>query len=246
MSNNQQTAAIIIIGNEILSGRTQDQNVQYIATRLSELGLVLSEVRIVRDEEKDIVKALNELRSVNDYVFTTGGLGPTHDDITPASIAKAFGVSLVRDKGVEKMLRERSGLGEDFYVMADAPEGAKWVENETGPGFYIDNVYVMAGVPYIAQDMFAKFESMIIAGQKFISKTILVFSGESVIRDILAEAQKEFSDIQIGSYPFINEEKKWLTKIVVRGQDFGRIINAESKLVTHFMSMNIKYKEVVE
>lgn len=245
MSKNQHTAAIIIIGNEILSGRTQDKNVQFIAQRLSDLGIRLCEVRMVPDIEGRIVKAVNNVRKQYDYVFTTGGIGPTHDDITPASVAKSFKVPLIRDKGVEKILRKRCNLSGDVFVMADAPEGAVWIHNDTGPGFYLENVFVMAGVPSIAQEVFAKIEPMLVGGNKFISKSVTIFAGESKIRDMLYNMQDKFSQLQIGSYPFVDADKKWYTDIVVRSQNSEEIEIAIKWLVKKLDTLELRYKEVM-
>jgi molybdenum cofactor synthesis domain-containing protein len=244
MIKNQHTAAIIIIGDEILSGNTQDENTRFIAQKLSDLGIELCEVRIVPDIENKIADAVNSLRKQYSYVFTTGGIGPTHDDITPASMAKAFNVPLVRDKEVEVLLRKRSNLADDVFVMADAPRGAVWIHDDSGPGFYIENVFVMAGVPSIVRSLFNKIEAMLVGGKKFISRAVTVFAGESAVRDILYNMQETFSSLQVGSYPFADSNKKWLTNIVVRGQNQLEIANAIKWLVKHLKDSAIEHKEV--
>ena len=246
MTNNQQTAAILIIGNEILSGRTQDKNVQFIAGRLSELGVVLSEVRIVPDEKEQIINAVNKLRKKYSYLFTTGGIGPTHDDITAASIAEAFGVQLVRDEALAIRLKKRCNLSDDDVIAADIPQGAKLIEVDSGPGFNIENVYVLAGIPSIARAMFEKLESELVGGKKFSSRIITVLIGESTIKNVLSNVQNDFSDLQLGSYPFVREDGSWGTDIVIRGQDGARIAFAATKFLQELDKMNIKYSEELE
>lgn len=200
------SAALIIIGNEILSGRTQDSNTPWIAERMTERGIVLGEVRIISDEEEQIIHAVNELRRRYDYVFTTGGIGPTHDDITAASVAKAFGLPLVRNDVAHNMLEQHYGAEEltpPRAKMALIPQGATLIPNPVtaAPGFIIGNVHVMAGVPRIMQVMMEHIMSGIKAGQPILSNSISCTLPESAVAEGLGELAIRYPDVQIGSYP---------------------------------------------
>ncbi|PKU21652.1 competence/damage-inducible protein A [Telmatospirillum siberiense] len=217
------TAALVIIGNEVLSGRTQDANLQYIALGLNEAGVRLKEVRVVADDEAAIIKTVNELRAANTYVFTTGGIGPTHDDITAECIAKAFGVALKRDpRAVECLLRQikPENLNEARLRMANIPDGGELIDNPVShaPGFRVDNVFVMAGVPKIMQAMFDGIRGSLKGGAKMVSKSVTIHAGEGVIADGLRQLQERRPDVEIGSYPF-NREGRYGTVIVTRGTD---------------------------
>ncbi len=200
------TAALVIIGNEILAGRTQDSNTPWIAERLTDYGIVLAEVRIIPDHENVIIKTINALRPDFDYIFTTGGIGPTHDDITADSIAKAFGVELVQNEQAFRMLEEHYGLEEltpPRAKMCMIPEGAQLIPNPVtaAPGFIIENVHVMAGVPRIMQAMLDHLLGMIKAGKPILSNTVACSLQESVLASDLAELQERYPDVQMGSYP---------------------------------------------
>lgn len=245
-------AAILITGNEILSGSTQDVNVQYIAKHLSELGVTLAEVRMVRDIEEDIVFAVNELRTKYDYVFTTGGIGPTHDDITAASIAKAFGVTLERNAKAVEIMEARSVkleriMHEASYKMADMPKNAELILNEVSgaPGFSIENVYVMAGIPNIMQAMFNYIKPRLETGTKFISKKIVAHAGESMIAKILEDVNIEYKDLDLGSYPF-QIDGKWGTNLVIRGQDAKRVEEAHRRLENQLEAEDIEFTNMSE
>ncbi|MCH9753730.1 MAG: competence/damage-inducible protein A [Alphaproteobacteria bacterium] len=250
MSNNQPTAAILIIGNEILSGRTQDLNVQFIANKLSDIGIILVEVHMVQDDEDQIVDSVNVLRKKHKYVFTTGGIGPTHDDITAPSIAKAFGVSLKRSAEAFDMIKrhlKKKGkvIKNESAVMADVPVGAELIKNSLSgcPGFNIENVYVLAGIPDIVKSMFENIEEELERGEKFISKNIKVFIGESAIKDILQNAQDKYDKLQFGSYPF-RENEEWGTVMVVRGQNPIDIEEAFLELKKELKKYGINFSEV--
>ncbi len=228
-------AALVIIGNEVLSGRTQDANIAHIAVNLNEYGIRLMEVRVVPDIEKDIIKAVNELRAENDYVFTTGGIGPTHDDITAASIAKAFGVTLERSEQTRQMLLDYYGdeaaLTPARLKMADIPAGAKLVPNPVSgaPGIHIGNVYVMAGVPRIMQAMLDNILPTLKGGAPVLSRTVTCGMPESQIADELSKLQDQYPHIDIGSYPSYREGKH-STALVLRGTDPREIDKAAGEL----------------
>lgn len=200
------TAALCIIGNEILSGRTQDSNTPWIAERLTERGILLGEVRVIPDEEAVIIFTVNELREKFDYVFTTGGIGPTHDDITAECVAKAFGVPLIQNDEAFKMLEDHYGLEEltpPRAKMCLIPEGATLIPNPVtaAPGFNMGNVYVMAGVPRIMQAMLDHVMGVIVAGKPILSSTVSCTLTESAIAADLEDLQERYQDVQIGSYP---------------------------------------------
>ena len=216
-------AALIIIGNEILSGRTQDRNLSYLANWLNEIGIQLSEVRVIRDEEEVIVKTVNYLRETYSYVFTTGGIGPTHDDITSLSIARAFNVDLeVNDKALSilKEFYKDSELTNARMKMTMIPKGAELVENpiSKAPGFKMENVFVMAGIPSIMQGMLEGARKHLKGGDIIKSSSVDVFTPESNIAEELAELQKNYPGVEIGSYPF-SKEGKFGTSLVLRSKD---------------------------
>lgn len=220
MSIIKKSAAFIIIGNEILSGRTKDLNLNFIACQLTDMGINLMEAKIVKDIESDIIKSVNELRVKYDYVFTSGGIGPTHDDITALAIAKAFKVNLYRDKVAEQLLRDHytaEQINEARLKMADIPEGASLLNNpvSSAPGFKIGNVFVMAGVPKIMQSMFLATKEHLEGGSKMKSKMVSAFISEGNIALELAEIQDHNPKVEIGSYPYIRNEKLG-TSLVVR------------------------------
>ena len=204
------TAAIIVIGNEVLSGRTQDVNVQFLALGLGELGISLDEVRIIADVEDEIVSAVNLLRDKYDYVFTTGGIGPTHDDITTASVSKAFGREMIRNPEAEAILLANY-KPEDVTAarvkMADTPDGddVVLIHNPVSkaPGYQVENVFVMAGVPRIMQAMFDDLKPRLKGGATVSSRSLDAFIPEGLVAGPLAKVQEEFPDIEIGSYPFV-------------------------------------------
>ena len=227
------TAAILVIGDEILSGRTKDKNIGYIAEYLTNIGVDLREVRVVADIEEEIVAALNALRVRYTHVFTTGGIGPTHDDITADSVAKAFGVSIDVDERAVKLLLERipkADLNEARLRMARIPDGADLIENSVSkaPGFSIGNVHVMAGVPTIMQAMLDAVTPRLKTGKRMLSRSIPARAKEGDVAQPLGEVQKQFPDIGMGSYPSFEEGKGPTTTLVLRGRDAARLDEAEA------------------
>lgn len=225
-------ASLIIIGNEILSGRTLDKNTQHIALTLGKLGIDLKEVRVVPDVENEIIDAVNTLRNRFKYVFTTGGIGPTHDDITPESIAKAFGRKLVLDDEAHQSLIKYYGgvehLNEGRLKMCMLPEGAGKIANDVtaAPGFYVENVYVMAGVPKIMHAMLEAILPHLERGTLVKSHTIRVDAPESQLAKIMTDAQNATADVDIGSYPYLAGDDGYAkagVNIVFRGKDVSLI-----------------------
>jgi len=217
------TACVLIIGNEILSGRTQDRNLAFLGQRLNDLGIRLMEARVVPDVEAVIVATLNEVRRRFDYVLTTGGIGPTHDDITADCVAKAFGRPLIVHPEARAILEAHYPPGEltDARLrMARTPEGAELIENPVSkaPGFQVENVFVMAGIPDIMQAMFASLQHRLAGGQPLRSRTVAVELGESFVADGLARLQERFPDVEIGSYPF-NRAGVFGTRLVLRATE---------------------------
>jgi molybdenum cofactor synthesis domain-containing protein len=231
------TAAILVIGDEILSGRTKDKNIGYIAEYLTNIGIDLKEVRVVPDEEDEIVGALNALRARYTYVFTTGGIGPTHDDITADCVAKAFGVTIDVDPRARKLMEERFAargveINEARLRMARIPAGAELVENaQSGaPGFWIGNVIVMAGVPSIMQAMLDAAAPRLQTGVKMISETIKGDVREGDIGTELGQIAKQHPDVSIGSYPFFDDKTGPNTNLVIRSRDAGHLAAAKAEV----------------
>jgi len=236
------TAALLVIGDEILSGRTKDKNIGFIAEYLTAVGIDLKEVRVVPDIEDEIVAGLNALRKRYTYVFTTGGIGPTHDDITADSVAKAFGVSIDVDPRAVALFKERAptlDLNEARLRMARIPAGAELVENKvsTAPGFMIGNVIVMAGVPSIMQAMLDAVSGRLRTGQKMLSETILANAREGDIGTPLGEIAKAYPETMIGSYPFF-DGKGPNTNIVVRARDASVLAAAKLAIENMLTQVN--------
>jgi molybdenum cofactor synthesis domain-containing protein len=232
------TAAVLVIGDEILSGRTKDKNIGYIAEYLTALGIDLKEVRVVGDEEAEIVAAVNALRSRYSYVFTTGGIGPTHDDITADSVAKAFGVSIDVDPRAHALMKaayDKRGIEMTpaRLRMARIPAGGDLVANalSVAPGFKIGNVIVMAGIPSVMQVMLDAVTPMLKTGRKMLSDTIELYRPEGEIGDMFGAHQKEFPDVSMGSYPF-NREGRFGTHLVLRSTSAERLAEAMAGLKT--------------
>ncbi len=228
------TAAVLVIGNEILSGRTKDANLHYLAEQLTAIGIRLTEARVIPDVEARIVETVNELRARFDYVFTTGGIGPTHDDITSACVARAFGVPLLKDPRAVKLLTDHYGaanLTEARLRMAHIPEGARLIDNpiSTAPGFQLGNVFVLAGVPAIAQAMFAGLKGRLHGGDPVHSKTVGAYIGEGVIAKDLGALQDRYPMLEIGSYPFFRQGK-FGASFVLRGTEAAKIAAAAEEL----------------
>ena len=237
------TAALLIIGDEILSGRTKDKNIGYIAEYMTNIGIDLKEVRVVPDEEEDIIAALNALRSRYSYVFTTGGIGPTHDDITADCVAKAFGVPIDVDPRAVAAMRERfkpEELNEARLRMARIPQGGELVHNSYNkvPGFRIGNVIVMAGVPVIMQHMLDAVAPTLRTGVKLLSETVRAGMREGDVGEALRAVAKAHPDAMIGSYPFWNESGEPDTNLVVRARDAGKL--AEAKAAVEAMLRDLR------
>ena len=227
------TAGLLVIGDEILSGRTKDKNIGYIAQFLTELGIDLREVRVVRDIEDDIVAALNALRHRYTYVFTTGGIGPTHDDITADSVAKAFGVPIDYDPRAVALLRTRfqgAELNEARMRMTRVPAGAELVANKVSlaPGFWLGNVIVMAGVPAIMQAMLDEVAPKLKTGRQMLSETIRADAREGDIGTELGAIAAAHDGVVIGSYPFFDEARGPNTNVVIRGRDPQKLAAAKA------------------
>jgi len=229
------TAALLVIGDEILSGRTKDKNIGYIAEYLTAVGIDLKEVRVVADDEAAIVEALNALRTGYDYVFTTGGIGPTHDDITADSVAKAFGVAIDFEPEVVELLRARfAERGTEMNAarmrMARIPNGAALVHNKvsTAPGFWLGNVIVMAGVPGIMQVMLDDVAPKLKTGVKMLSETVCAYLREGDIGSELGEIAKAHPAVVIGSYPFMDEKFGPNTNVVIRSRDPAQLADAKA------------------
>ncbi|SCA55515.1 Molybdopterin binding domain-containing protein [Candidatus Terasakiella magnetica] len=204
------TACILIIGNEVLSGRTQDANLNFLAGELNTLGIQVGEARVIPDVEQTIIETLNYARDTYDYVFTTGGIGPTHDDITSACVAKAMGYDFAHHPDAVKMLQSHykpEDLNEARLRMAQTPVGASLIENpiSKAPGYQIENVFVLAGVPRIARAMFDNLKSRLVGGAPVLSTTVSSDLGEGVIAQPLGDIQTLYPDIDIGSYPYFKD-----------------------------------------
>lgn len=232
------TAAMLIIGDEILSGRTKDRNIGHLADIMTAIGIDLKEVRIVPDEQSEIVGAVNALRAKYTYLFTTGGIGPTHDDITADSVAAAFGVPCEYDKRAYAMLEANYASRELEFTdarkrMARMPRGAEHIDNpiSVAPGFRIGNVHVMAGVPQIFQAMLDNVLPTLKTGNKLLSVTIQCPFGEGVIGTLLGDIQKAHPDTIIGSYPKYLDGKFW-TELVVRARSQEALDPARDAVVS--------------
>jgi molybdenum cofactor synthesis domain-containing protein len=224
MAANNPTACLLVIGNEVLSGRTQDANIRFLATHLGELGIPLREVRVIPDVEATIVETVNEVRGRFDYVFTTGGIGPTHDDITSECIAKAFGVPWEPHPVAFARMEKAYKPGEFNAArqrMATMPRGARLIENamSVAPGFQMDNVYVMAGVPRVMQSMFEWLAPHLQGGQKIESRAVHAIGlPEGLIAEGLGAIQTRYPDIDLGSYPFYRPTGNGVA-LVAKGTD---------------------------
>lgn len=230
------TAAMLVIGDEILSGRTRDANMHYLAGELTKHGIDLKEVRIVSDDHPAIVTAVQALSKAYDTVFTSGGIGPTHDDITADCIAEAFGARIdVRDDAREILKAHYAKTGFDLNAarlrMARIPDGAALIDNPVSmaPGFTIGNVHVMAGVPQVFQAMVASVLPTLTGGAPLLSQTLRVFRGEGDIAETLAQLAEQYSDLSVGCYPF-QKDGAFGANIVVRGSEGKRVDAAITQL----------------
>jgi molybdenum cofactor synthesis domain-containing protein len=228
------TACVLIIGNEILSGGTQDQNLAFLAKGLNAAGIRLKEARVIADDGAAIVAAVNEVRGTFDYVFTTGGIGPTHDDITAQAIADAFGLELTLHPEAKRLLEGHfppGGLNAARLRMAMLPDGAALLPNpiSRAPGFRVGNVFVLAGVPQVMQATFNELRHRLKGGARMLSRSVSCALGEGTIAAELAALQARFGDLEIGSYPYFRRNDFGVT-LVIRGTDGGRIAAATEEL----------------
>jgi molybdenum cofactor synthesis domain-containing protein len=234
MPETNPTACLLVIGNEVLSGRTQDANIRFLARGLGEIGIPLREVRVIPDVPATIIGTVNEVRAKFDYVFTTGGIGPTHDDITSECIAAAFGVPWEPHPDAWSRM-ERSYKPGEFNAarqrMATMPRGATLIDNamSVAPGFQIGNVYVMAGVPQIMQATFTELRHNLKGGAKVLSRSVSCSLGEGVLAKGLGELQARYDDLEIGSYPYFRRADFGVT-LVIRGTDRARLLVATEEL----------------
>ena len=245
--NTKVNAAILIIGNEILSGRTQDTNTSTLATWLNSIGVKVGEVRVIPDIEKIIVDVLNLLRKTYDYVFTTGGIGPTHDDITAESVSKTFGIKYEIHKEAYKILESYYKPGEfneGRQKMVWMPKDANLILNPTSgaPGFNVENVFCLPGVPSILKSMLGGLKNTIVGGEPILSCTISLRTVESEIANSLTRVQNENKDVEIGSYPFFQAGKLGVS-IVIRSEDQSKINKCNTQILEFVNKKNI---EVVE
>jgi|TARA_B100000959_G_scaffold147439_1_gene154800 molybdenum cofactor synthesis domain-containing protein len=244
MNKNPKNAGVIVIGNEILSGRTQDLNISYIGKRLEGLGIILSEVTIIPDIENDIINKVKVYSERYDYVFTTGGIGPTHDDITTVSIAKAFNVNVVRNKDAANRMEkhyQHSNLSEARLKMADIPEGAILINNHVSgaPAFQINNVFVLAGVPEIMRSMFDSLIEHLVSGPAILTSSVCTNLTESKLANGMSKIQEECQAVSIGSYPFFKQGNLGVN-IVLRSTDKDLLLN-QHKLIEELVN-NLKGK----
>jgi len=248
MTNKKEIiAAIIIIGNEVLSGRTKDLNTSTLAQWLNSLGINVQEVRVIPDIEKTIIDNVNELKSKFNYVFTTGGIGPTHDDITASSISKAFNLEYGIHKEAFSILEKYYDPGEfneGRQKMAKMPNTAKLILNPTSgaPGFYVENVFCLPGVPSILKSMIGGLNNVLVGGDPILSKTINLRTYESEIAKSLTEVQNNNNDVEIGSYPFFRAGKLGVS-IVLRSVDKKKIDKCNEQILEF---INKKKIEIVE
>ncbi len=250
MSN--PTAALLIIGNEILSGRTQDKNLNWLAVQCSGLGIRFAEARVIPDIEAEVVEAVNGMRAKYTYLFTTGGIGPTHDDITTACIAKAFGVSVIRHPQAAALLENYYSpdmRNEARMRMADVPEGASLIANpvSAAPGYRMENVFILAGVPSIMQAMFDGLRGELQSGDAYRSRSLRVWVGEGNLAILMSEVQQAHPGLDIGSYPFSQfqgtERARFGTSIVVRGTDKAALDQAFALLESGIKTAGYAYNE---
>ena len=245
--NTKVNAAILIIGNEILSGRTQDTNTSTLATWLNSLGVKVNEVRVIPDIEKTIVDTLNILRKENNYVFTTGGIGPTHDDITAQSVSKAFGFKYEIHKEAFEILEayyKPGEFNEGRQKMVWMPKNAKLILNPTSgaPGFSVENVFCLPGVPSILKSMLGGLKNRIVGGEPILSQTLSLKTVESEIASSLKKVQNQNQEVEIGSYPFFHAGKLGVS-IVIRSENQSKIDECSSQILKFVREKKI---EVVE
>ena len=243
-ANKKVNAAIVIIGNEILSGRTQDANVSFLTKWLNNLGVRVSEVRIIEDKEESIIDCIKEIKKNFKYIFTTGGIGPTHDDITSKSIARAFNLTCGYHKEAYEILEKYykpSEFNEGRKKMAKIPDRATLIYNPSSgaPGFIVENVFCLPGVPSILKSMVEGLKSRIIGGKKILSRTISVGTVESEIAKPLKDIQNKFKNIEIGSYPFFKLGKVGVS-IVMRSTEKNKIDDCSKQIVSFIQKKKIQ------
>jgi molybdenum cofactor synthesis domain-containing protein len=245
------TACLLIIGNEILSGRTKDANLQFLALELNKLGIRLVEARVIPDIEQTVVDTVNEVRKKFDYVFTTGGIGPTHDDITADCIAKAFGVGISEHPEAVARMTRHYGDAALFTParrrMARVPHGGTLVDNpvSVAPGFQMENVFTFAGIPSVMQGMFGAMKHRLVGGDPVVSRTVRTNLPEGIIAEPLGALQKRFDDLDIGSYPAFRNGKPSVS-LVLRGTDDARLATAAAELIATIRTMNGEAEEFVQ
>ncbi len=244
-------ACLLIIGNEILSGRTKDANLQFLALELNKLGIQLKECRVIPDIEQTVVDTLNEVRRKFDYVFTTGGIGPTHDDITADCIAKAFGVGISEHPEAVARMTRHYGDAALFTParrrMARVPHGGTLVDNpvSVAPGFQMENVFTFAGIPAVMQGMFGAMKHRLTGGDPVISRTVRTNLPEGIIAEPLGALQKRYDDLDIGSYPAFRNGKPSVS-LVLRGTKDARLAAASAELIDTLKKMNGEAEEFVQ
>jgi molybdenum cofactor synthesis domain-containing protein len=237
------SACVLVIGNEILSGRTKDANIQYLAVELNKIGVRLMECRVIPDTEATIVATVNDVRRKFDYVFTTGGIGPTHDDITADCIAKAFGVGISENaEAVDRMTRHYGDAALFTPArrrMARIPHGGVLVDNpvSVAPGFQMENVFTFAGIPKIVEGMFGAMKHRLVGGAPMVSRTVRTNLPEGIIAEPLGALQKRYEDLDIGSYPGFRNGRVSVS-LVLRGTDDARLATASAELIETIRKMN--------
>ena len=246
-AHTKANAAIIVIGNEILSGRTQDINVSFLSKWLNEIGIRVEEVRIIEDKEKSIVDCIIEIKNKFKYVFTTGGIGPTHDDITSKSVAKAFNRKYDFHKEAYDILEKyytSEKFSEGRKKMAKIPQGASLIYNPSSgaPGFIVENIFCLPGVPSILKSMVEGLKNKIAGGKKILSQTISVETVESEIANSLEDVQNQFKNVEIGSYPFFRLGKIGVS-IVIRSTEKNQIDDCYKQIVSFLKNKKIKIVE---
>jgi molybdenum cofactor synthesis domain-containing protein len=243
MSN--PTCALALIGNELLSGRTEDANMNHFARRMADLGIRFLECRVIPDDQDVIIQTLNELRKNHTYVFTTGGIGPTHDDITVECVARMFQVPVERHTKTAEAFYEHYGerMNDSVLKMADFPKGADLIANplSIAPGFKMENVYCMAGVPKIMRIMLEAIAPTLRKGTEVFSKSIDVFAGESIISKDFEAVQKDYKDVELGSYPF-RHEGLGATSLVMRSDNMPSLENAYQEVISFLDKLEVEYR----
>jgi molybdenum cofactor synthesis domain-containing protein len=245
------TACILVIGNEILSGRTKDANISFLATELGKLGVRVMECRVIPDVEERVVETVNEVRRKFDYVFTTGGIGPTHDDITADCIAKAFGVDISEHpEAIDRMTRyygDAALFTPARRRMARVPHGGVLVDNpvSVAPGFQMENVFTFAGIPRIVEGMFDAMKHRLVGGKPMLSRTVRTNQPEGLIAEKLGALQQRYEDLDIGSYPGFRNGRPSV-QLVLRGTDDARLAAASGELQAFLREMGGEAEEFVQ